>query len=366
MQDTEDVRTPGPRSIGPGVRASGARWQPPYPRGVRTSRVRTGVAGAATVGAVGLAAASVVLGSLRLGWPAWWPVSSDTMAMVGAFTDFALPGSALSAALAATALATRPGRGRVVLAALCVGVTAVAAGTLAPRWEAEPAPTTGTRFTVLTLNVELGQADPAAVLEASASADVVALVEVTAPQVDALDRLGFADRFPYRTEGRLPSAGAAGTAVWSRFPITADRPLTPAIAHQTWVTTVAVPGAAAPVTVVAVHPARPYVGGDRWLREQDALRAALPTSGPRVLVGDFNAVASHPTLRALGRDGWTSAVEQTGAGWVPTYPARGLVPPLLDIDHVYVSAGVRATSLRAVPVAGTDHRGLLATLVATG
>ena len=110
--------------------------------------------------------------------------------------------------------------------------------------------------------------------------------------------------------------------------------------------------------------ARPYRGADRWLREQRALQAALPTSGPRVVVGDFNAVASHPTQRALRRDGWASAVEQTGSGWVPTYPAGDpRVPPLIDIDHVYVSSGVHATGLRTVRVPGADHLGLLATLV---
>lgn len=330
---------------------------------MRTTGTRDQLARAATAGAVSVAALSGVLGSLRLGWPSWLPVSSDTMAMVGAFTDAAAPGAALSAVLSGVALAARPGRGRVVLAALCAGATVVAAAGLAPRFSTAPAPAGGTEVKVLTLNVRLGQGDPTAILAATREADVVVLAEVTAPQVEALDRLGFAERFPHRHEGRLPSQGGAGTGVWSRWPVTSTERLTPAISHQSWTTTIAVPGLEDPLTVVAVHPARPYHGSDRWLREQRALQAALPTSGPRVLLGDFNAVASHPTQRALRADGWVSAVEQTGAGWVPTYPVGDPhVPPLVDIDHVYVSSGVHATGLRTVLVPGADHLGLRATL----
>jgi endonuclease/exonuclease/phosphatase (EEP) superfamily protein YafD len=334
---------------------------------VRTGRLRQGLATHATSGAVALAAGAAALASLRFTWPRWVPVSSDSLAMAGAFTDFAAPVAAASALLATTALAARPGRGRTALAAVCVGAAVAATALVAPRWTLRPEPATGAAFTVLTLNVRLGQADPAALVEATRTADVVVLAEVTAPQVAAMDRLGFAERFPHRNDGRLPVKGGAGTAVWSRFPVTSTRQLTPAVAHQSWVTTVEVPGAAEPVTVVAVHPARPYRGGSRWHREQEALRAALPVTGPRVLLGDFNAVASHPTQRALRRDGWGSAVEQTGSGWVPTYPAGDArVPPLIDIDHVYLSRGLRATSLRTVEVPGADHLGLLVTVAPAG
>ena len=334
---------------------------------MRTTGTRDQLARVATAGAVAVGVASAALGSLRFGWPSWLPVSSDTMAMAGAFTDAAAPGAALSAVLSGVALSARPGPGRVVLAALCAGATVVAAAGLAPRFSSSPAPAGGTEVTVLTLNVRLGQGDPAAILEASREADVVVLAEVTAPQVEALDRLGFAERFPHRHEGRLPAEGGAGTGVWSRWPVTSTERLTRAVSHQSWRTTIAVPDLEEALTVVAVHPARPYHGSDRWLREQRALQAALPTSGPRVVLGDFNAVASHPTQRALRRDGWASAVEQTGSGWVPTYPAGDpRVPPLIDIDHVYVSSDVHATGLRTVRVPGADHLGLLATLVVGG
>jgi endonuclease/exonuclease/phosphatase family metal-dependent hydrolase len=55
-----------------------------------------------------------------------------------------------------------------------------------------------------------------------------------------------------------------------------------------------------------------------------------------------------------------------GAGWNPTYPAQGWIPPLIAIDHVLVSEDLTATAYRTVPVPGTDHRGVLATVAQRG
>ena len=290
------------------------------------------------------------------------PVRPDTVAMAAAFTDFAAPGFFASTVLAGTALLLRQRRPQAALAVLCAVATVVQVAALAPRWVAAPVPATSGSFTVLALNSRLGYADPAEVARTAAAADVVVLTEVTRPQARALEVTGFSQQFPHRSEGRLPAAGAAGTAVFSRFPITRTERLAPDLNHQNWVCTVTVPGVG-PVQVVAVHPARPYRGGSRWLPEQRILQDTLPTSGLRVLVGDFNAVASHPTQRALRDAGWRTAVDQTGAGWAPTYPAdSGRLPALIDIDHAYVSDGLQATALRRVEVSGTDHLGLLVTV----
>lgn len=177
---------------------------------------------------------------------------------------------------------------------------------------------------------------------------MVVLTEATAPLLRALTATGLTARLPYRSAGRLPSGGAAGTTVLSRFPVTRTVGLSPDLTNQSWVCQVDLPDADPALTVVAVHPARPRLGRTHWLPEQEHLRAALPTTGPRLLAGDFDAVASHPTSRALVRDGWRSAVDQAVAGWVPTYPADGrLVPPMVDIDHVYVNGGLQATSARS-------------------
>jgi hypothetical protein len=54
-----------------------------------------------------------------------------------------------------------------------------------------------------------------------------------------------------------------------------------------------------------------------------------------------------------------------GAGWLPTYPANRVIPPLLPIDHILLNRFLTATSLTSFDVDGTDHRGLLAQIAGT-
>ena len=76
-----------------------------------------------------------------------------------------------------------------------------------------------------------------------------------------------------------------------------------------------------------------------------------------VIAGDFNAIDDHGPLQALRLDGLKSATDIVGAGWMPTYPARRLLPLLLPIDHVMINSRLTATSIRTVRIAGTDHLG---------
>ena len=47
-----------------------------------------------------------------------------------------------------------------------------------------------------------------------------------------------------------------------------------------------------------------------------------------------------------------------------TWPAnRAPLPRLVAIDHVVVDRGIRANRLQAVPIAGSDHAALLATVM---
>jgi endonuclease/exonuclease/phosphatase (EEP) superfamily protein YafD len=86
---------------------------------------------------------------------------------------------------------------------------------------------------------------------------------------------------------------------------------------------------------------------------------------PLVVAGDFNAVNDHGPMQALQRAGLKSATDVAGAGWLPTYPANRLIPPLLPIDHVLINEDLTATSVTSFAVSGTDHRGLLATIAAS-
>ena len=79
--------------------------------------------------------------------------------------------------------------------------------------------------------------------------------------------------------------------------------------------------------------------GDAWL-------GAPERRDPLILLGDFNASRRTRTHRILaGRMESAHALRPSGARRAATFPAP---LPVLRIDHVFVSGGVRVASLRAV------------------
>jgi len=213
---------------------------------------------------------------------------------------------------------------------------------------------------VLSQNMLFGGADPAEVVAAAQSADVLVVVEMTEPARSALAAAGIGERFSYQSGGPLPQSGAAGTRVYSRYPVQQAGPLDAGLGDHNWLTELEVPGLGA-LTVVAVHPARPVRGGSGWAAEQERVRTLVPHRRT-VVAGDFNAVDSHPGMRRFRRLGFRDSDELVGAGWQPTYPAQGRIPPLIGIDHILLSPDLTATASRTVRVRGTDHRGVVATV----
>ena len=91
-------------------------------------------------------------------------------------------------------------------------------------------------------------------------------------------------------------------------------------------------------------------------------------AGPAAVIigGDYNSTPDMRQFRDLLTDGYRDAVEQTGAGFAPTFPSNTWYPPLLTIDHV-LTRNAAASSIRTIEVPGSDHRALLATIeVPTG
>jgi endonuclease/exonuclease/phosphatase (EEP) superfamily protein YafD len=235
---------------------------------------------------------------------------------------------------------------------------------LAPLFVADGRPVTTEPFTVLALNVRVGEADPTVLADLADRADVVVLVEVTPAAMAELAAEGWDDRFPYAVGD--PRSESSNTAVFSRFRLGEGRLLGRSNFSQ-WSVAIEVPDVGL-VRLLAVHPCNPYCGGGRWHTEHEVIRAAVAAhgNGPLVVAGDFNAVAEQRPMRQLHRLGLRSATDLAGAGWLPTYPMGGRLPPLLPIDHVLVNERLTATALTAVTVPGTDHRGLLATIAGTG
>lgn len=284
--------------------------------------------------------------------------------LAASFISFALIGYAIALLAFVIGLLRARRRGFPTLLTLVavLGLSLHATWTL-PLFIPDDRPTAGETFTLVSLNALAGEADPRELVDASAEADVVVLLEATPDLVDDLADLGWHDRFTYSVGE--PRQGLNGSVIYSRFALTEQERLDSAFAQ--WVAEAEVPDVG-PVSIFAVHPCNPFCTRGYFDAEHDQLRstAAKYADGRLVVAGDFNAVDDHRPMVDLRRDGLRSATDIVGAGWLPTYPAQSTIPPLIAIDHVLVSESMTATAIETVDISGTDHRGLRAELGPTG
>lgn len=265
-------------------------------------------------------------------------------------------------------LSSPPGRLRLALAVPLLAVLAVQLGWLLPPAAARHArdvPAGGVPVSVLSLNARYGQADVAATLDAVRAhrVDVLVVEELTEPMAESLRSAGLGSALPY--QNLLPEAGAGGTGIWSRWPLTREPPL-PGDAHFAMpVATLRLPGER-PLTVAGVHTRSPRRGStDPWRADLATVAAwARGVTGPHLLAGDFNAGREHSGFRAITAAGLADAADARRLPWPQfTWPADRSFPPLTRIDHVLVSPELAVRRTRTVTVPGTDHRGVLADLV---
>ncbi len=105
------------------------------------------------------------------------------------------------------------------------------------------------------------------------------------------------------------------------------------------------------LTVIGAHTIRfPYLRA-QFTQLGQLADLARKLTGPRIVLGDFNAT---PSSRML-----TSFEQRSGLrrldGWLPTWPAR-LQVPQLAIDHVFISEEVKSVEpVRLGNNAGSDH-----------
>lgn len=228
-------------------------------------------------------------------------------------------------------------------------------------------------LTVMTVNTYFGWADAYELMATAERArpDVVVLSEITARGLADLDAAGWPDLFPY-TAGRPGGAWESdGLMVFARQPL---RQLDPPDLSDP-AATVEVDGPTGPVTIVAVHVANPWLRFREWRSDHESLQSFVADHGGEglLVVGDLNAVREHEPMARLRALGFENAAEQSGAGWLPTYPAQRLYgplngvtyPSLIAIDHVMVGPGLAATDADLFRVEGTDHRGLMVRIAAT-
>jgi endonuclease/exonuclease/phosphatase (EEP) superfamily protein YafD len=219
-----------------------------------------------------------------------------------------------------------------------------------------------TTLTVMSANLSEGGADGVEVVQRASDerVDLLVLEEVTAAVLADMDRAGLGELFPYRV-GR-PNTGADGTMVFSRQELGAAERV-PTL-HDGWVVTVG------ELTVLAVHPSAPTVP-DAWRDDLATVVATAARVHPDLVVGDFNATADHPPMRALADLGYRDVGELANQGWQPSWPSSGArdvlgvpVPSLVQIDHVLVGTRMAAVSMRTALIPDSDHRAVIAEVAA--
>ncbi len=253
---------------------------------------------------------------------------------------------------------------------LAAGLLVIAAGF----WGApligsmEPADGADGELQVVSINAEYGRADVAQILaEVRPSTTALVIQEFTPVMQRKLEEAGVAKQFPY-VEGAA-SDDASGTVIYSKLPMRKVAEHHEVFSNFVVEMTVTTSVGEQPVHLAAIHAAPPTMGADVWRRDARGIQDMLqPFSGkPLMAVGDFNAVASHATMRSL-RDA-TKLVDPTSQNlilnprsqltqWQPTWPVAHVILPFARIDHMLVWQGGAWSEPAYFRVDGTDHKGI--------
>lgn len=226
-----------------------------------------------------------------------------------------------------------------------------------------------TDLRVLSSNLRKGQADPAAFVQlAKDNADVITVSELTPEAIQRFSRAGLTSAFPYFL--LYPGPRAGGIGLWSRFPLVDPIP-TKGRSTGFLTARVQIPGVRLDPLIASVHVTSPLANWGlsfgNWRSGITTTKTRLDTlaaaAGPAAVIvaGDFNSTPDMRQFRDLLTNGYRDAVDQTGAGFGPTFPSRSWHPPLITIDHV-LTRRAAASSIRTVYLRGSDHRALLATV----
>lgn len=215
---------------------------------------------------------------------------------------------------------------------------------------------------LISANVQYGRADLDQLLERiGPQTDLLIFQEYTSGFDAKLREAGLAERFPYRVGTIRRDAG--GTMILSTAPLTEVARTTDAAFDNILVE---VRLRDADWLIAAVHTAPPQLGADRWASDGAEVLAMLtPHLDERlVVVGDFNAIDEHHTMRQFAAAGFRNAMAQPGLdrrsnSWEPTWPINHTLPPFARIDHALTSPAANIWRPDFFEVAGTDHKAMV-------
>lgn len=301
----------------------------------------------------------VIAGGLSLGVATRWV---DVVSPAWAAVQSLVPLWCL-ALIAVVALSAALRHRRTVLVGAIPAVVALVL--LAVPFRSQTVDPSPDEVTVMSANLEYGQADAGEVVAAvrAHTASVLVLAEVTPGAITRLDAAGLTTLLPYAAGAA--QEGAAGTVIRSRYPLTAvgsdQQPHGTDLGFRSPLARVERPGA--PFLVKGVHTLPPTASPHSWavdLAALTTLQRTASTSVPLVLAGDFNGSDDHPAYRRMAA-GMTDVHRATGAGWVRTWPHGWRVPPFVQLDHVLVR-GFATVAAGTVTLDGTDHAAVWGTV----
>ena len=229
---------------------------------------------------------------------------------------------------------------------------------------------------VMTLNCRYGKADAPSILEQvqSHNVDVLALQEVNSTLLTHLQKAGMRRTLPYLVEGPQTKNDNGGrNALFSRQEPIWSQPAVLDL-EASAVPLMLLRTQAGTIRVASVHPRSPQRGAKQWglgierlaQLSSENMEAVPDMESPAftIIMGDCNANLHHPTFRAMLESGRLRDTSLSlGCGPHPTFPhCRVLLPPLIEIDHILVSQGIRVKSMKTTGVPDSDHYGLLTEL----
>jgi endonuclease/exonuclease/phosphatase (EEP) superfamily protein YafD len=216
-------------------------------------------------------------------------------------------------------------------------------------------------LTVLSANVYLGGAEPAALIALidRLHPDLLSVQELTPSFARRMQRAGLGDRLPHSV--LMPQPKGHGGGLYARYPLT-PLPTRTHFLFRMPRALISLPDGRR-LRLIAVHPQPPNMSVDRW---REALES-LPTPGvgiPWVLIGDFNATFDQAEFRDLVDSGYRDAADAAGEGLEPTWPGPDEFPwGLITIDHVLADSRLGVAEYGVEDLSGSDHRAISAQLV---
>ena len=223
----------------------------------------------------------------------------------------------------------------------------------------------------MTLNCRFGRADADAIMDAvrTHDVDVLALQELTAGLVAALDAAGIRDMLPHRQLGEdRPTDNGGFNGLWTRLAPVAAASSSAQIPAADVPMIVASPTrngqpADAPDSAIAfasAHTKSPMRGCRAWAQGIVGLgRLALQRA--TVVLGDLNCGIDHPSFRKLLAAGFRDASMSALRKPMVSFPSW-LAWPRIELDHVLISGGIDAERVETLTIHGSDHLATVAAL----